>query len=776
MITKKKTVATVFVSIVVMLTLIITAAGSSRSIFASSTSNGIIIHYKDEYENPKIYYWNSLPKNLEVDWPGKKMKSEDNGWFTYSFDDVTKINFLFNDGNGNQTEDFSKDKAGEYWYKDGKWYTENPEEEKPDDPEDPSKPDYEYKEGKALGGDFRDDTIYFVITTRFFDGYKENNIHADDDEYAGNTDDDPAWRGDFKGLIEKLDYLKALGFSAIWVTPVVENGSSYDYHGYHAINFRRVDPRYESEGATYADLIDACHKKGIKVIQDIVLNHTGNKGEENLYPLIKKEYVLDKGVTGNSQKYIVNDPNHLLPDNYDSLNEWERDGNVPSKKNSRFTAMMNPDTIYRKNVDIGWESANVTTGQFADDCVELNTENPTVYNYLTETYNNYIGMGVDAFRIDTTKHISRLTFNKVFIPEFKKAAAANGNDDFYMFGEVASRVNDIWNHNRAPVSPPYYTWNEPKEYPWNYDSTDGKDNVATTLQEWNDNAEPSNQPTSDNGFLDGNDYHTPDYSKSSGLNVIDYAMHFNFINANKAFETAKQEDQYMNDPTWNVTYVDSHDYGPADNGKDNNNPDQYRYDGSEEDWAENWDLMFTFRGIPCVYYGSEIRFQHGKKIDFGSSNKLSESGRAYYGDNIEGDVTTTDVGEYTASGAVATTLEQPLSKHLMSLNKIRRAIPALRRGQYSVENCNSNGGIAFKRRYTDNSTDSFALVAISGSATFTGIPNGTYTDAITGNKAVVSDGTLTTDAISKPNMRIYVLDTSKTKAPGKLSGYSPYLK
>lgn len=53
MITKKKTVATVFVSIVVMLTLIITAAGSSRSIFASSTSNGIIIHYKDEYENPK---------------------------------------------------------------------------------------------------------------------------------------------------------------------------------------------------------------------------------------------------------------------------------------------------------------------------------------------------------------------------------------------------------------------------------------------------------------------------------------------------------------------------------------------------------------------------------------------------------------------------------------------------------------------------------------------------------------------------------------------------
>ena len=78
-----------------MLTFIITAAGSSRSIFASSTSNGIIIHYKDEYENPKIYYWNSLPKNLEVDWPGKKMKSEDNGWFT---DAITGNKAVVSDG------------------------------------------------------------------------------------------------------------------------------------------------------------------------------------------------------------------------------------------------------------------------------------------------------------------------------------------------------------------------------------------------------------------------------------------------------------------------------------------------------------------------------------------------------------------------------------------------------------------------------------------------------------------------------------------------------
>ena len=77
---------------------------------------------------------------------------------------------------------------------------------------------------------------------------------------------------------------------------------------------------------------------------------------------------------------------------------------------ARDNAMKSQDFVYRKNVDIGWEDFTVTTGQFAGDCMELNTENPTVYNYLVDAYDKYIDMGVDAFRIDTVKHISRLTF------------------------------------------------------------------------------------------------------------------------------------------------------------------------------------------------------------------------------------------------------------------------------------------------------------------------------------------------------------------------------
>ena len=69
--------------------------------------------------------------------------------------------------------------------------------------------------------DFRDESIYFTMVTRFYNGDESNDVQCwDGTQYNLN---DPAWRGDFKGLIEKLDYIKALGFTAVWITPVVEN-------------------------------------------------------------------------------------------------------------------------------------------------------------------------------------------------------------------------------------------------------------------------------------------------------------------------------------------------------------------------------------------------------------------------------------------------------------------------------------------------------------------------------------------------------------------------
>ena len=73
--------------------------------------------------------------------------------------------------------------------------------------------------------DFRDESIYFVITTRFYDGDEGNNVLCWDNQASQITTKDPCWRGDFRGLIDQLDYIKALGFTAIWITPVVQNGS-----------------------------------------------------------------------------------------------------------------------------------------------------------------------------------------------------------------------------------------------------------------------------------------------------------------------------------------------------------------------------------------------------------------------------------------------------------------------------------------------------------------------------------------------------------------------
>ncbi len=578
--------------------------------------------------------------------------------------------------------------------------------------------------------DFRDESIYFLITTRFYDGDSSNNARTSEDTKAHNPESDPSWRGDFKGLIDKLDYIKALGFTAIWITPVVENDSGYDYHGYHAYDFSAVDTRYESNGVTYQTLIDACHAKGMKVIQDIVLNHTCNWGERNLLQITNEVYAGGRS-------------NYVMPDG----------------------ASLDPENIYHHNGFCGggdWDNQEAQKKTIADDCFDLNTENPKVYNYLVDCYTKYINMGVDGFRVDTVKHINRLTFNSVFVPAFKAA----GGEKFYMFGEVCTKGHDVWYRDNPPISTCFYTWADDSSWTSRW-SNDTAANTALLDEHYAAHMDTGSQPTSTNAFLNGNDYHAPDNSIRSGMDSIDFQMHWSFNSANEAYQTALGEDRYFSDATWNVVYVDSHDYGP-------DNCQTLRYNGGTDAWAENLSLMFTFRGIPCIYYGSEIEFQAGKQIDVGPNAPLSETGRAYFGDHIEGNVDTSDFTVYgNTSGEVQNTLNATLSQHIMRLNRIRQAVPALRKGQYSTEGC--SGNMAFKRRYTDSNTDSFACVAISGGATFSGVPNGTYVDAVTGDTQTVSNGTLTANCSGKGNLRVYVLNTAKTPAPGRVIPNGDYL-
>lgn len=591
--------------------------------------------------------------------------------------------------------------------------------------------------------DFRDESIYFMMTTRFYDGDTGNNVLCWDNQSAQIETKDPCWRGDFQGVIDKLDYIKALGFTAIWITPVVQNASGYDYHGYHAMDFQHVDCRYQSSDgskdgdAMFQELIDKAHAKGIKIILDVVLNHTGNFGEQTLC----KEFDRDTDLATQALIDACMIPNEekLGSDYLTSVAYEQYQRRLALMKNIRGK---NQDThnYWHHFGDFNWDFPNRWWAQIAGDCVDLNTENDYVADYLVKCYGSFIKMGVDGFRIDTSGHISRLTFCKQFIPQFT-ALGEQYKDKrlnqapFFMYGEVCARYSDVTYRGQENLSCYYYTWNAPQDLLDKWDGSQsywdtqvlfdkanggtGVDDHQMALCE-SDNA-PT--PTSDNTFMVNGKWHEPDYSQASGFHVIDFPLHYNFGNAAAAYGLAKSGDKKYNDATYNVVYVDSHDYSPGPN-------DLNRFGGTDAQWAENLSLLFTFRGIPCIYYGSEVGFRRGVRIDPGPNGPLSETGRAYFGGYITGDVTATDFGEYKATGNVAASLNHDVAQHLIRLNKIRQAVPALRKGQWTTDGCKATGknGIAFKRA----TKDCYALVALNGGATFTDCPAGTYTDVVTG--------------------------------------------
>lgn len=780
----------------------VNAAQSSDSdaVSADTTETGITIHVRmSDGTQPYVYLWNSLPTNsaMSKSYPGEKMTKGDK-WYNYHVADVTKVNAIVTDANGKQysSEKKLESAASADWYcENGKWSKYNPDEPDP------------------IGSvDMREETIYFVMTTRFYDGDTGNDVHCWDDGTAGNGDDDPAWRGDFKGLGEKLDYIKALGFSAIWVTPVVTNGSGYDYHGYHAMDLSTVDARYESSDYTYEDLIHDAHQKGMKIIQDVVLQHTGNFGEAHFCDLFTKDTTKD---LGNLQESLI--PTQYLLDTYGlkspeeywaqkpgvqyqqrlnlmknvtySGDNGNSTGPQPAAKDFSMDKISQSDTYNPNNYyhtgyfqSPNYDDWTTKFSQIAGDCVDLNTENPAVAEYVVDSYSKYMDMGVDGFRVDTVRHIPRVSLNIMFNDQLMDAAKAAGKPNFYMFGEICTRYTSVWYRGHAEESTPYYTWKESNSkwadsWNWGTSASEINDNMNLVLQHYleedNYNGDmDSTQPKSDNAYLDGITYHGSDRSMASGMDAIDFQMHRMFGSAKNAYNFAINNDQYYNDATYSVMYVDSHDYAPEQ-------PDETtRFTGGTQTWAENMDLMFTFRGIPCVYYGSEVEFKKGELIDKGTLISLENSGRAYFGDYLEGTVNATDFSEYTASGPVADTLASPLSKHLSKVNAIRRAIPALQKGQYTASSTYVTGGdMSYVRRYTDDNTDSLALVSISSGATFKNIPNGKYVDAVTGDVKYVTDGTLTVPELAKANMRVYVCCASGfTGIDGQIGGDSAYAK
>ncbi len=119
------------------------------------------------------------------------------------------------------------------------------------------------------------DVIYLLMPDRFFNGNRDNDETDDTDEPFVEGDIDGRYGGDIEGIIQKLDYIKSLGVTTIWPTPLLlDNEPDWSYHGYACGDYYHIDPRF-GNNQMYKDMVATAHEKGLKFIMDIVTNHSG---------------------------------------------------------------------------------------------------------------------------------------------------------------------------------------------------------------------------------------------------------------------------------------------------------------------------------------------------------------------------------------------------------------------------------------------------------------------------------------------------------------------
>lgn len=225
--------------------------------------------------------------------------------------------------------------------------------------------------------EFRQETIYFIIVDRFHDGDPDNDVGPNPELYDATRQQwGKYWGGDLQGIIDKLDYLKGLGVTAIWISPLFEQVEDIQFdrtamHGYWTKDFKRVNPRFVGKGEstslyehTVVDrLIEEMHERGMKLILDIVCNHSspdinGHKGE--LYDNGKK-----------------------IADFYNDVNNW-----------------------YHHNPEItDWEDEYQLLYYEMLGLATFNESNHDYRNYIKSAIKEWLDKGVDALRVDTVKHM-----------------------------------------------------------------------------------------------------------------------------------------------------------------------------------------------------------------------------------------------------------------------------------------------------------------------------------------------------------------------------------
>ncbi len=297
--------------------------------------------------------------------------------------------------------------------------------------------------------------VYFLLTDRFCNGDSTNDINYSRTKETGLLRG--FMGGDFKGIIRKINegYFNDLGVNALWFSPIAEQihgsvdegtGNTYAYHGYWAKDWTSIDPNWGTE-EEFAELVDAAHSKGIRVVMDVVINHTG--------PVTPEDPVYNEGWVRTSPRCTY--------DTYENTVSCTLVENLPDVKTESNEEVNLPDVLIEK-----WEKE----GRLEQEMNELNAffaetgypRAPRFYimKWLVDFVKKY---GVDGYRIDTAKHTEASIWselNDLATKAFAEWKNANpdkvlDDNDFYTVGEVYNYgISTGRNFDNGGVQVDYY--------------------------------------------------------------------------------------------------------------------------------------------------------------------------------------------------------------------------------------------------------------------------------------------------------------------------------
>jgi len=521
-----------------------------------------------------------------------------------------------------------------------------------------------------------DENFYFVMADRFENGNTGNDRGGlpDDPLVSGF---DPTRKGfyqggDLKGLLNRIDYIRGLGTTSIWLTPSfknkavqLEDGPSAGYHGYWITDFTQIDPHLGTNADLRA-LIDAAHSRGMKVYFDIITNHTADvigyqQGARQ--PYVSKDVFPYKTATGTP----FDDRDYAGTSTFPPLSPTVSFPYVPvlddNEKNLKVPAWLNDVTLYHNRGNTTFTGEDSLYGDFfgLDD---LFTERPRVVNGMIQIYEAWIkDFSVDGFRIDTMKHVNDEFWQK-FGPQVLQFAHEQGKNEFFMFGEVFDTSRSVTSH---------FTTHDSVQAVLDFPFQAAARDFASR-----------GQPTSQLGaFFAGDDWYT-----DADSNVYQLP-----------------------------TFLGNHDMGRIGGFVQSDSPG-----AGDDEWVARdrlaHELMYLSRGNPVIYYGDEQGFTGGTRGDQDARQTMFPS---QVPDYLDDDLLGTDA-THAQSNFVPS---HPLYQAISGLAALTREYPALRDGAHQHRYATGDAGIyAFSR--IDRGEQREYVVALNNSEQAQTAPIPTY--------------------------------------------------